>query len=114
MPSRAVATHLDGATLARLKEMARFENRSLSQLQRIALKALLDLPPGARRALFAIDGIADADERRLAGKMIGRAALAAYEQMIDVRSQREHHPAINECLDTEDAIEAEAVQLCRP
>src|SRR5947209_6268008 len=80
MPTRAVATHLDDATLARLKQMARIENRSVSQLQRVALKALLDMSPGARRALFAIDGIADADERRFAGKMIGRAALAAYER----------------------------------
>jgi predicted transcriptional regulator len=86
MPTRAVATHLDDATLGRLKQMARIENRSLSQLQRVALKALLDMSPGARRALFAIDGIADTEERRFAGKMIGRAALAAYERIIDTRA----------------------------
>jgi hypothetical protein len=86
MKNGTVATHLDDATLARLKQAARFENRSLSQLQRVALKALLDLSPGARHALFAIDGIADAEERRLAGKMIGRAALAAYERIIDTRA----------------------------
>jgi hypothetical protein len=86
MPTRAVATHLDDATLARLKQMARIENRSLSQLQRVALKALMDMSPGARRALFAIDGIADADERRFAGKVIGRAALNAYERILDTRA----------------------------
>jgi hypothetical protein len=86
MKSRAVATHLDDATLARLKQMARIENRSLSQLQRVALKALLDMSPGARRALFAIDGAADADERRFAAKMIGRAALIAYERILDARA----------------------------
>jgi cytochrome P450 len=113
MKSGTVATHLDDATLARLKEAARVENRSLSQLQRVALKALLDLSPGARHALLAIDGIADDAERRLAAKRLGRAALAAYEQIIDARSRREHRPATNESLDTEAAIEGEAVRLCR-
>jgi hypothetical protein len=86
MTSRAVAAHLDEATLARLKQAARIENRSLSQLQRVALKALLDMSPGARRAMFVIDGIADAEERRFAGKMIGRATLIAYERILDARS----------------------------
>jgi cytochrome P450 len=113
MKSGTVATHLDDHTLARLKQAARTENRSLSQLQRVALKALLDLSPGARNALLAIDGIADDAERRLAAKRLGRAALAAYEQIIDARSRREQHPATNESLDTEAAIEGEAVRLCR-
>jgi hypothetical protein len=86
MNNRTIGTNLDDATLGRLKQAARTENRSLSQLQRVALKALLDLSPGARQALFAIDGIADLEERRLAGKIIGRAALAAYERIIDARA----------------------------
>jgi hypothetical protein len=114
MKSGTVATHLDDATLTRLKQAARTENRSLSQLQRVALKALLDLSPGARRALFAIDRIADDAERRLAAARLGRAALAAYEHIIDARSRRAHHPATNKSLDTEDAIGGEAVRLCRP
>jgi len=114
MKSATVATHLDDATLARLKQAARTENRSLSQLQRVALKALLDLSPGARQALFAIDEIAGEAERRLAAKRLGRAALAAYEQIIDARHWREHHPITNDSLATEDAIEEEAVRLCRP
>jgi hypothetical protein len=85
MTSQGVAAHLDDATLARLRQVARIENRSLSQLQRVALKALLELSPGARRALFAIDGIADDAERQFAGKMIGRAALIAYERILDAR-----------------------------
>jgi Ribbon-helix-helix protein, copG family len=85
MTSRSVATHLDEATVARLRQAARTENRSISQLQRVALKALLDMSPGVRRALFAIDGIADTEERRLAGKIIGRATLAAYERILDAR-----------------------------
>jgi len=86
MKSGTVATHLDDATLARLKQTARTENRSFSQPQRVALKALLDLSLGARRALFAIDGIAEKEERLLASKIIGRAALVAYERILDARA----------------------------
>jgi len=114
MRSGTVTTHLDDATLARLRQAARTENRSLSQLQRVALKALLDLSPGARHALFAIDGIADDGERCLAAKRLGRAALAAYEQIIDARSRRQHRSATSAFLDTEEATEAKAVRLCRP
>lgn len=114
MANRTVAAHLDEGTAARLRAAAAVENRSPSQIQAVALKVLLDLSPGARRALFAIDGIADDAERRLAAKRLGRAALVAYEQIVDARSRRERHPATKESLDTEDAIEAEAVRLCRP
>jgi hypothetical protein len=37
------------------------------------------LPPGSRRALFAIDGIATKQERDLAMKSLGRAALKAHD-----------------------------------
>jgi len=114
MPTRAVATHLDDTTLARLKQIARIENRSASQLQRVALKAMLDMSPNARRAVFAIDGIADDVERKLAAKRLGSAALAAYEQIIDARARRYHPCGADNALNSEEAIEAEAMRLCRP
>ena len=114
MANRTVAAHLDEATVGRLRAAAAVENRSPSQIQAVALKLMLDLSPGARRALFAIDGIADEAERRLVAKRLGRAALAAYEQMIDARSRPEHRGFHEDSPDTEDAIEAEAVRLCRP
>jgi cytochrome P450 len=113
MASQTVAAHLDRTTLARLRAAASVENRSPSQIQSVALKLLLDMSPGARRALFAIDGIADDGERKLAAKRLGRAALAAYEEIIDARARRKHQRSANSALDTEEAIEAEAVRLCR-
>ena len=112
--ARTVAAHLDERTVARLRAAATVENRSPSQLQAVALKVLLDLSPGARRALFAIDGIADDAERKLAAKRLGRAVLAAYEQIIDARARRQRRRGADTTLDTEEAIEAEAVRLCRP
>jgi hypothetical protein len=113
MASRTVAAHLDQTTLTRLRAAASVENRSPSQIQSVALKVLLDMSPGARRAMFAIDGIADDAERKLAAKRLGRAVLAAYEEIIDARARAQPRPAACE-LDSEDAIEAEAVRLCRP
>lgn len=114
MAGRTVAAHLDQTTLARLRAAASVENRSPSQIQAVALKLLLDMSPGARRALFAIDGIADDVERKLAAKRLGRAALVAYEEIIDARARRKYRRGADSALDTEEAIEAEAVRLCRP
>jgi len=108
-----VATHLDGATVTRLRSIASVENRSPSQIQAVAIKAMLSLSPGARRALFAIDGIATEREREFAARMFGRAVLTAYDRILDARPQRQHQPDSNEPLDTEEAIEAEAARLCR-
>jgi|SRR5690349_2729546 hypothetical protein len=113
MASRTVAAHVDGATVARLRSTAGVENRAPSQIMAVALKTMLDMSPGARRALFAIDGIADEAERAFAMKAIGRAALKAYERIIDARHREDHHPATNDILETEEAIEAEAVRLSR-
>ncbi|MBV9427108.1 MAG: hypothetical protein JO084_05265 [Bradyrhizobiaceae bacterium] len=113
MASRTVAAHLDETTVTRLRAAASVENRSPSQIQAVALKLLLDMSPGARRALFAIDGIADDAERKLAAQRLGRAALAAYEQIIDARARRGRREMNEDAAATEEAIEAEAVRLCR-
>jgi len=113
MVSRTVAAHLDETTVTRLRAAASVENRSPSQIQAVALKLLLDISPGARRALFAIDGIADDAERKIAAKLLGRAALVAYEQIIDARARRGRPQTGDDVTATEEAIEAEAVRLCR-
>lgn len=97
----------------RLRSVAGLENRSPSQIQAVAIKAMLSLSPSARRALFAIDGIATEQEREFAGRMLGRAVLRAYDCILDARPRQQHQPDSNEPLDTEEAIEAEAVRLCR-
>lgn len=122
MANRTIAVHVDDATSARLKAMAGVENRAPSQIIAVALKAMLDLSPGARRALFTIDGIADEAERNFAMKTIGRAALKAYERValkayervLDARQHPHHHPVTSDALDNDEVIEAEAARLCRP
>ena len=70
MASGTVGVHLDRESIARLRSMAAVENRSPSQIQAVALKLLLDMSPGTRRALFAIDGTADEAERIFAAKVV--------------------------------------------
>ena len=112
MASGTVGVHLDKLTIERLRAMASVENRSPSQIQAVALKLFLDMPTGARRALFAIDGIANEDEREFAARALGRAALAAYDRIIDAR-HRQAHQRSGVALDGDEAVEAEAVKLCR-
>jgi hypothetical protein len=108
-----VAAHVDEATIARLRAVAAIENRPASQIVAVALRTLLNLSPGARQALYAIDGAAEETERDFAGELVGRAALKAYERMLDARHAGEPDPIGNAPGDTEEAIEAEAVRLCR-
>lgn len=115
MKTQTVATHLDRMTLDRFKAVTQTENRSPSQVLSVSLKAFLDQAPGSRRALFAIDGIADEAERVFAARLIGRAILKAYEGILDARrADAGPSPQSNENLVTEEAIEAEAVRMCRP
>lgn len=109
-----VAAHVDEETIARLRAIAATENRPASQIVAVALRTLLNLSPGARRALYAIDGAAVATERDFAGQLVGRAALQAYERMLDARHAGDPDPMGNAPADTEEAIEVEAVRLCRP
>jgi hypothetical protein len=52
MASRTVGTRLDQRTIDLLRSTAAVENRKASQIQAMALKSLLSLSPGARRAPF--------------------------------------------------------------
>jgi hypothetical protein len=114
MAGGTIGAHVDDSTLSALKELVATENRPTSQVLAIALKAVLDLSPGSRRALFAIDGIATEEERAFAMKLISRSTLKAYERILDARNQGSRLHAMNNALDDDERIEAEAVQLCRP
>src|ERR1700730_15787394 len=106
MASGTVGAHLDQKTIDLLRSTAAVENRKPSQIQAVALKTFMSLSSGARRALFAIDGIANEREREFAARTLGRAALVAYERIIDARHKQQPPESDGE-LDTEEAIEAE-------
>jgi hypothetical protein len=108
-----VAAHVDEETIARLRAVAATENRPASQIVAVAVRTLLNLSPSARRALYAIEGSAEGQERDFAGQLVGRAALQAYERILDGRHDGDPDPMGNAPADSEEAIEAEAVRLSR-
>jgi hypothetical protein len=109
-----VGTHIDESTLLSLNAVAELENRPKSQLMATALRTFLELPPGARRVMFTVDGLSSQAERAFVMKYVGRAALKAYERVVDARhSSLPVETTGNAALDTEEAIDEEAVRLCR-
>lgn len=114
MAGGTIAAHVDGRTREALRDVATAENRSPSQIVSVALRTMMDLSPAARRALYAIDGMATDEERAYAMKLLGRSALKAHERLLDSRHGRsERHGSANALLDTEDAVDAEAIRLAR-
>ena len=113
MKPRTAGIYLDAATIARVRAVAASEDQPPSQIVAVALKLFLDQSPGTRRALSAIVGSSDAAEYDYASKLIGRAAVKAYELILDDRQTAEYHPSQNQVLGSEESIEAEAVQMCR-
>ncbi len=113
MAGGTVGTHVDENTIAALEAVVELENRPKSQVLGVALKAFLALPASARRVMFAIDGMADQEERAFAMKLVGRSALKAYERILDARQGQTPHRSSNAALETEEAIEEAATRLCR-
>ncbi len=114
MTGGPVGRHTDETTLAALNAVADLENRPKSQLMGTALRTFLELSPSARRVIFTADGLQSQAERAFVMKHIGRAALKAYEQMLDARQPTLAAPTLsNSALDMEDAIDEAAIRLCR-
>ena len=113
MSGRTVAAHIDALSADRLKAVARDEGRSPSQIAGVATKAMLNLSPAARRAIIALDSGASEAERNFAYRLLGRAALKAREHIIDARNATPYLPVTNVALDSDEAVEAEAVAALR-
>jgi hypothetical protein len=112
MGGRTVAAHIDDAFVDRLKAIAEGEGRNPSQLVAVATKLLVSLSPAARRALIALDS-STPEEREFAARLIGRAALKARERVIAARNDQTRSPITNQPLDSEEAVEAEALAMSR-
>jgi hypothetical protein len=86
MAGGTIDVHIDVTMAGALDELIRIEGRPESQIVPVALKFMLGLSPGARRALFALDDLSTPEERDLATSLIGRAVLKAYEALLDSRA----------------------------
>ncbi|MCO6389246.1 hypothetical protein [Aliihoeflea sp. 40Bstr573] len=112
MAGRTVGAHLDERSADRLGRIAESEGRNPSQLVAVATRFLVDMSPAARRALISLDG-SKPEEREFVTRLLGRAALKAREKVVASRVNPKYSPVTNSPLDTEDAIDAEAVMAAR-
>lgn len=112
MAGRTVGAHLDERSADRLGKIADAEGRNASQLVAVATRLMIDMSPAARRALIALDG-SKPEEREFVTRLLGRAALKAREKVVASRVKPGYSPVTNSPLDTEEAIDAEAVMAAR-
>ena len=113
MAGRTVAAHLSKSHADRLAALAESEGRPTSQMIGAVTKIMIELSPGARRSLLALEATSQL-EREFAVKAIGRAAMSARERIVSSRVKGEYVPVTNQPLDTEETIESEATAACRP
>lgn len=112
MAGRTRSAHFDEALDAQLTATSQVEGRTHSQIVAVATKFYLELSPGARRALVAMDA-AGTEEREFFHRSVGRATMKAREKLIASKQHDEYKPVTNLTLDTEEAIESEAVAALR-
>ena len=112
MSSHSVGTQNDARTEDLLAEIAASEGYTPSQLVAAITRMLVELSPGARRALFSFYDC-EAQERAFVARRLGRAALMARENIIASRARPEYAPATDSPLTTEAEIDAEAVAAAR-
>lgn len=112
MTGRKIEAHLDERATDQLEKIAAAEGRNPSQLVATATRLLLDVSPASRRALLSLDG-ASPEERAFAIRLLGRATLKAKAKVVSSRVNAAYSPVTNLSLDTEEAIDAEAVVAAR-
>lgn len=112
MAGRTVGAHLDERSVDRPGRSADSEGPNPSQLVALATRLLVDMSPGARRALISLDS-GKPEEREYVTRLLGRAALKAREKMVASSVDAEYSPVTNSPLDSEEAIDAEAVAAAR-
>lgn len=112
MAGKTRSAHFDEALDAKLTATSQVEGRTHSQIVAVATKFYLELSPGARRALVAMD-TGSAIEREYFNRAVGRAAMKAREKLIAAKHLLDYKPTTNLSLDTEEAIESEAVAALR-
>lgn len=118
MAGQTVSTHVDQELESRFRDTAKSENRPRSQILGLALRSFLDLAPGSRQALYAIDGSATPDEQDFVARHLSRQVLRAYQTVLENRhigvgDKASSSAGSNAEPMTEEEVEAEATRACR-
>jgi len=111
MAGQSLSAWLDKGTTQRLGTIAKLEARPTSQLVAAAVKLYTRLPEEARAALRKVEALGSEEEVGWAMRRVTRALIDA---QWEIASQKAAEQAKTDAsLDSEMAIEAEAVRLTR-
>jgi|GEM_PF-2673439 hypothetical protein len=118
MAGQTVSAHLDKDVIGKLREVMRGDDRPASQIIATALKAFLDIPPGARRSIHSLHGAGSDEEKEFLARFMGRQILRAHHTIVESRyldAARNNEPRHGSNVEpqTEEEIEAEAARVCK-
>jgi hypothetical protein len=110
MAGQSISAHTDAATVAQLRQTARREGRTQSQLTAASLKLYLGMPDAVRTALRDVEALGTPEDQLNMMRAIARAVVSAQYE-VSRRKVAESMQLENEAeLSTDDAILAEAVR----
>jgi hypothetical protein len=110
MAGQSISAHADSATVTRLRQTARREGRTPSQITAASLKLYLSMPDAVRTALRDVETLGTPDDQHNMMRAIARTVVATQYE-VSRRKVAESMQLANEAdLSTDDAILAEAVR----
>ncbi|MGA3398083.1 MAG: hypothetical protein ABSC95_02595 [Acetobacteraceae bacterium] len=110
MAGQSISAHADAATVARLRQAAAREGRSPSYITASSLRFYLALPAAVRASLRDIEALGTEEEQHNLMRAIARTVASAQYEVVRRRSAEAMRLENEECLVTDEAILAEAVQ----
>jgi hypothetical protein len=111
MAGQSISAHADAATVTQLRQTARREGRTPSQLTAASLKLYLGMPDAVRTALRDIEALGTAEDQHNMIRAIARAVVATQYEVSRRAVAETVRPDDAADLATDDAILAEAVRV---
>ena len=117
MPGKTVSSHFDADLVSLLEDVSKADGHVPSRLVSASARIFLSMTPHARRIAIKMEGEGTPVERDFLVRFISRAALVAYQTILEERNldrirEAEGLDGTNTTLRSEEEIEAEAVRLC--
>lgn len=117
MPGKTVSSHFDEDLASLLEDVSKADGHAPSRLVSTGARTFLSMSPPARRVAITMEGAATHGERDFLARFVSRAALLAYQAILEERNldrirETEGHEGTNTALCSEEDIEAEAARLC--
>jgi hypothetical protein len=111
MAGQSISAHADAATVTQLRQMARREGRTPSQLTAASLKLYLGMPDAVRSALRDIDALGTPEDQHNMMRAIARTVVATQYELSRRKVAESMRLDDEADLSTDDAILAEAVRV---